>query len=83
MRDFRWSNLDMTQANANNVGLGFILTLSVDQTVRAYDISGDKVRCIMSLRHDHDISSLALSPDNSLLAVGGQSSEISIWSVRD
>lgn len=55
----------------------------MDQTVRAYDISSDKVRCMMSLRHDHYISSLALSPDNSLLAVGGQSSEITIWSVRD
>lgn len=29
------------------------------------------------------MSSLALSPDNSLLAVGGQNSEVSVWSLRD
>lgn len=37
----------------------------------------------MTLMHDHLIGSLALSPDNTMLAVGGQSSEISIWSLRD
>ena len=37
----------------------------------------------MTLMHDHLISSLALSPDNSMLAVGGQGSEISVWSLRD
>lgn len=37
----------------------------------------------MQLKHDHFVSSLALSPDNSMLAVGGLNSEVSIWSLRD
>ena len=30
IRDFRWSNLDLSQANASNVGLGFLVTVSMD-----------------------------------------------------
>jgi WD40 repeat protein len=37
----------------------------------------------MTLRHDVHVGSLSLSPDNSLLAVGGQNSDIYIWSLKD
>ena len=83
IRDFRWCNIDSSQANAANVGLGFIMTLGMDQAVRLYDISGTRALNIMTLMHDHLVGSLALSPDNSMLAVGGQGSEISVWSLRD
>ena len=37
----------------------------------------------MTLRHQVHIGSLSLSPDNSLLAVGGQNSDIYVWSLKD
>ena len=38
---------------------------------------------MFTLRHECQIISLGLSPDNQLLAVGGQNSEIFIWSIKD
>jgi WD40 repeat protein len=43
----------------------------MDQAIRLYDIARNKAECLMTLRHDVHIGSLSLSPDNSLLAVGG------------
>jgi WD40 repeat protein len=37
----------------------------------------------MTLKHDTHVGSLSLSPDNSLLAVGGQNQDIYIWSLKD
>jgi len=37
----------------------------------------------MTLHHQTHIGSLSLSPDNSLLAVGGQNQDIYIWSLKD
>jgi len=37
----------------------------------------------MTLKHEAHIGSLALSPDNQLLAVGGQNKDIFIWSLKD
>jgi len=83
IRDFRWSNIDPTTTNPNSQGVGFIVTLSVDQSIKVFDIARNKAECLMTLRHENHIGSLALSPDNSLLAVGGQNSDIYIWSLKD
>lgn len=83
IRDFKWSNIDPTSSNPNSQGVGFIVTLSVDQSVKVFDISKNKAECLMTLRHENHVGSLALSPDNSLLAVGGQNSDIYIWSLKD
>lgn len=37
----------------------------------------------MTLKHQNHMYSLALSPDNQLLAVGGQNSDIYIWTIKD
>lgn len=37
----------------------------------------------MTLKHPNHMYSLALSPDNQLLAVGGQNSDIYIWTIKD
>lgn len=47
LRAFSWSNIDPSQANAANVGLGFIVTLTMDQVARLYDISGTQPECFM------------------------------------
>ena len=83
MRDFKWSNVDASSSNQNQGGVGFVVTLSMDQAVRLYDIARNKAECLMTLRHPVHIGSLALSPDNSMLAVGGQNSDIFIWSLKD
>ena len=83
IRDFKWSNIDTASSNPNSQGVGFIVTLSVDQSVKVFDISRSKAECLMTLKHDNHVGSLALSPDNSLLAVGGQNSDIYIWSLKD
>lgn len=83
VRDFKWSNIDMNSSNANQAGVGFIVTLSMDQTIRLYDIARNKAECLMTLRHQTHICSLSLSPDNQLLAVGGQNQDIYIWSLKD
>ena len=59
------------------------MTLSMDLAIRLYDIARNKAECLMTLRHDSPVGSLSLSPDNSLLAVGGQNSDIYIWSLKD
>lgn len=71
IRDFKWSNVDASQGGPSNSGAGFIVSLSMDQTVKVYDISTKKGTCLMTLPHNSPIFSLALSPDNQLLAVGG------------
>ena len=48
-----------------------MVTLSQDQRIRLYDIARNKAECLMTLKHDNYVGSLSLSPDNSLLAVGG------------
>ena len=83
VRDFKWSNIDAHATNQSQGGVGFIVTLSMDQAIRLYDIARNKAECLMTLRHDVHIGSLSLSPDNSLLAVGGQNSDIYIWSLKD
>lgn len=55
----------------------------MDQAVRLYDIARNKAECLMTLRHPCHIGSLSLSPDNSLLAVGGQNQDLYIWSLKD
>ena len=71
IRDFKWSNIDASSMNITSGGVGFIVTLSMDQTVKLYDIARNKAECLITLKHDHPIISLSLSPDNQLLAVGG------------
>jgi len=85
IRDFKWSNVDPNQAgNATaNSGVGFIVTLGMDQNVKLYDIASNRAEHLITLYHDNHVSRLSLSPDNSLLAVGGQNSEIYIWSLKD
>jgi len=39
--------------------------------VKLYDIGKSKADCIMTLRHDHHVGTVSISPDNQLLAVGG------------
>lgn len=73
----------MSAANANQGGVGFIVTLSMDQNIRLYDIARNKAECLMTLKHQCHIGSLSLSPDNSLLAVGGQNQDIYVWSLKD
>lgn len=55
----------------------------MDQSIRLYDIARNKAECLMTLTHDVHIGSLSLSPDNSMLAVGGQNQDIYIWSLKD
>ena len=50
--------------NINSSGVGFIVTLSMDQSVKLYDIARNKAQCIFTLKHESPIISLALSPDN-------------------
>lgn len=69
--DFKWSHLDPSQGSANQSGVGFIISLSKDQTVKVFNIAKTQAECIFTLRHDCPIISLGLSPDNQLLAVGG------------
>jgi WD40 repeat protein len=38
---------------------------------------------MITFRHESQITSLALSPDNQILAVGGQNSDIYIWSLKN
>lgn len=83
IRDFKWSNIDQNQTNLNAPGVGFIVTLSMDRNVKVYDIAKNKPQCLMTLKHEQPIISLSLSPDNQLLAVGGQNSDIYIWSLKD
>ena len=51
--------------------------------MRLYDIARNKAECLMTLKHPSHIGSLSLSPDNSLLAVGGQNQDMYIWSLKD
>jgi WD40 repeat protein len=81
--DFKWSNFDQSQGHASQSGIGFIISLSKDQTVKIFNIAKTEAECVFTLHHDCQISSLGLSPDNQLLAVGGQNSEIFIWSIKD
>jgi WD40 repeat protein len=83
IRDFKWSNNDTTNMNINTGGVGFIVTLSMDQTIKLYDIARNKAECLITLKHENPIISLSLSPDNQLLAVGGENSDIYIWSLKD
>ena len=84
IRDFKWSNIDPKAASSyNQGGVGFIVTLSMDQSIKLYDIARNKAECLMTLKHPQHIGSLSLSPDNSLLAVGGQNQDIYIWSLKD
>ena len=66
-----------------NSGVGFIVTLGMDQNVKLYDIASNRAEHLITLYHDNHVSRLSLSPDNSLLAVGGQNSEIYVWSLKD
>lgn len=73
IRDFRWSNVDPNQASNStaNTGVGFIVTLSMDQNVKLYDIASNQAVHLITLYHDNHVGRLSLSPDNSLLTVGG------------
>ena len=73
LRDFKWSNVDTLESpgSPSNNGFGFVITLSVDQQVRVFNIARNFAECLITLNHDHQVICLALSPDNSLLAVGG------------
>lgn len=62
--DFKWSNIDPNSPGSNQAGTGFIMTLSMDRTVRLYDIAKNKAECLMTLQHEVHVNSLALSPDN-------------------
>lgn len=55
----------------------------MDQNVKLYDIASNRAEHLITLYHDNHVSRLSLSPDNSLLAVGGQNSEIYVWSLKD
>lgn len=85
IRDFKWSNVDPSQSGSTsaNSGVGFIITLGMDQNVKLYDITSNRAEHLITLFHDNHVGRLALSPDNSLLAVGGQNSEIYVWSLKD
>lgn len=54
----------------------------MDQSIKLFDITRNKVECLITLKHESHIDCLSLSPDNSLLAVGGQNSDIYIWSLK-
>ena len=73
VQEFLWSNIDSQSitSNLNQSGVGFIVTLSLDCTVRMFNIAAQNAECILSLKHDNHLLSMALSPDNQLLAVGG------------
>ena len=64
-------------------GLGFILVASIDSRLRVFDLTSSQAVCVMSINLNHSPSSIALSPDNQLLAVGGISSQISIWCLQN
>lgn len=77
--------MDANQANNTtaNTGVGFIVSLSMDQNVKLYDIASNQAVHLITLYHDNHVGRLSLSPDNSLLSVGGQNSEIYVWSLKD
>ena len=56
--------MDSNNSNINSGGVGFIVTLSMDQTIKLYDIARNKAECLITLKHDSPIISLSLSPDN-------------------
>lgn len=64
--EFSWSNIDASSmtSNLNQSGVGFIVSLSLDCTVRVFNIAAQKAECILSLKHDNHLLSIALSPDN-------------------
>lgn len=55
----------------------------MDQNVKLYDIASNQAVHLITLYHDNHVGRLSLSPDNSLLSVGGQNSEIYVWSLKD
>jgi len=63
--------------------VGFLVTLSRDCHVRVFNIASQQAECVLSLKHDNHQFCLAVSPDNQLLAVGGQNSDICVWSLKD
>jgi len=85
IRDFKWSNYDAS--STSQTGLGFIVTLSMDMTVKLFNIGKTNQRntaeCLFTLKHENLLISMALSPDNSLLAVGGENSDIYVWSLKE
>ena len=46
IRDFKWSNSDPSSINPSQGGTGFIVTLSMDQSIKIYDISRNKASCV-------------------------------------
>jgi hypothetical protein len=50
--DFKWSNLDQNLGNASQSGVGFIISLSKDQTVKTFNIAKTQAECIFTLSHD-------------------------------
>lgn len=83
--EFQWSHIDSSSVTSNlsQSGVGFIVTLSVDCTVRVFNIASQNAECILSLKHENQLLSMALSPDNQLLAVGGHNSDICVWSLKE
>lgn len=78
--DFKWSHQD---AGISGGGIGFIISISKDQTVKVFSILKTSAECLVTFKHDSQITSLGLSPDNQVLAVGGQNSDIYVWSLKD
>lgn len=83
--EFQWSHVDSSSLSSNlsQSGVGFIVTLSIDCTVRVFNIAAQNSECVLSLKHENQLLSMALSPDNQLLAVGGHNADICLWSLKD
>jgi WD40 repeat protein len=45
IRDFKWSHIDASSTNPNQGGVGFLITLSMDQTIKIYDINSQSAEC--------------------------------------
>jgi len=55
LRDFKWSNVDTQESpgSSSSNGFGFVITLSVDQSVRVFNIARNFAECLITLNHDH------------------------------
>jgi len=66
---------------ASSAGMRMIATASLDGTVKLWDPM--TASCTRTLRVDSPLLSVAFRPDSSLLAVGGISRAVQMWSLHD
>ena len=47
--DFKWSHQD---SSASGAGIGFIISISKDQTVKVFSILKSSAECLVTFKHD-------------------------------